>query len=289
MGKIVHQSGNKLLRYGDFTDSISKSFSNHYSYIKQTFNGYTYDLLHVRGGDSAGDSINRTSYMSYENMNATLYSGSYNLKLHSTEDYWGNGTMKQSSNYLVKKENVIPYTSSLQYAVVGVYIPNTLIRAFLNTSIYFFVTLDNSILGYNGRAPVGADFPRDSEIYPYNPMATDYILSYKFDTVNDRGRSLTIYTEVPAARDCYANVFIFIKNRNNIACSIDYNTSSTWSYQVDTNFLPTQVLRYIDGPGNPPDTIMTGTGYSLYVDGEIMRDGHDNYAGEAVITFKNIS
>lgn len=289
MGRLIHASNGKLLRYGNFTNSITKSFSNHYSYIKQTFNGHTYDLLQVRGGDSAGDSINRTSYMSYENMNATHYYGPYNLKLHSTKDYWGKGTMYQTSNYLVKEENLIPYSSLSYSAGVHVYIPNTLISKLLSTYIYFFVTLDNSILGYNGRYPVGVDFPVSHEIYPYDDMATDYILSYKFNTDNDRGRSLYISTWVPAKKDCYANVFVFIPNRNSVACSIKYNGSTIDSHLVNAKFTPTQVLRYIDGPENPPTTYMTGTGYSLYVDGELTRYGDELHGGEAEITFKNIS
>ena len=82
MGKILHLSGSKVLRYGNFTNSITKSYDNSVkeSYIKQTFGSYTYELLKIH----AGDSINRTSYMTYENMNATHYYGPYNLKLHST-------------------------------------------------------------------------------------------------------------------------------------------------------------------------------------------------------------
>ena len=110
MGRLIHASNGKLLRYGNFENSISKSYSNNYSCIKQTFNGYTYNLLQIyvpRGY------IDRTSYMSCENINATHYYGSYNLKLNSNDDYWGNGTMYQTSNYLVKEENVASSLSEL--------------------------------------------------------------------------------------------------------------------------------------------------------------------------------
>ena len=287
MGRLIHTSNKKLLRYWNFTNSITQSYDNRLkeSYIKQTFGGYTYELLQIH----ADDNIDRTSRMSYDNMNATLYNGTYNLKLHEKDGYWGNGTMYQTSDYLVKEENVIPYTSLSDIAIVRVVIPNTLISKLLTTYIYFFVTLDNSILGYNGsRYPVGADFPRDSEIYPYDNMATDYMLRYKFNT-NDKNKYLYISTNVPAKKDCYANVFIFIPNRKSVACSIKYNGSTAYSYTVDENFLHAQVLRYTNGPGNTPDTLMTGTGYSLYVDGEILREAHDDYAGEAEITFNNIS
>ena len=94
MGRLIHASDGKLLRYGDFTDSISKSFGPNItgkdtSWIMQTFMGDEYELLGIRGDDS----IDRTSYMSYENMNATHYNNRYNLKLHSNDGYWGNGTM----------------------------------------------------------------------------------------------------------------------------------------------------------------------------------------------------
>lgn len=291
MGKILHFSGNKLLRYGNFTNSILKSFGpdiagRDTSYIIQTFLGKRYELLAVSGDDS----IDRTSYMSYENMNATHYYDSCNLKLHSNDGYWGNGTMDQTSNYLVKEENVIPFQSLSKEANVAVDIPNTLITKLLNTYIYFFVTLDNSILGYNGRLPVGVDFPREPEIYPYNPMTTDYVLNYKFNTKCDRKKNLYISTIVPAKTDCYANVFIFIQNRNSVACRIKYNYTSPFAASiVNTNFLPTKVLRHIDGPTNSYDTIMTGVGYSLYVDNNIHKNSIDDYAGEAEITFNSIS
>ena len=286
MGRLIHTNNGKLLRYGNFTNSITKSSSNGHSYIKQTFNGYTYNLLQI--GVPRGY-IDRTSYMSCENINATHYYGSYNLKLNSNDDYWGNGTMYQTSNYLVKEENVFHNSSLSTNAYVGVSISNSLIDALLNTYIYFFVTLDSSILGYNGRYPVGSDFPVSPEIYPYDDMATDYILSYTFNTGRDRNKNLSISTSVPAKTDCYANVFIFIPNRNNIACSIKYNGTTACTRIENANFSPTQVYRYIDGPENPPDLLMTGTGYSLYVDGQENRYGYDNHAGIAEITFKNIS
>lgn len=291
MGKILHSSNGKLLRYGDFTNSISKSFGpsiagEDTSWITQTFMGDEYELLGICGDDS----IDRTSYMSYENMNATHYNNRYNLKLHSNDDYWGNGTMDQTSNYLVKEENVIPFQSLSKGANVRVDIPNTLITKLLNTYIYFFVTLDNSILGYNRRLPVGVDFPREPEIYPYNPMTTDYVLNYKFNTKCDRKKKLYISTIVPTKTDCYANVFIFIQNRNSVACRIKYNYTSPFAASiVNTNFLPTKVLRHIDGPTNSYDTIMTGVGYSLYVDYNIHKNRIDDYAGEAEITFNSIS
>lgn len=285
MGKLVHESNGKLLRYGNFTNSITKSYDNmpKESYIKQTFNGYTYNLLTVH----AGDNTNRTSLMTYENMNATHYYGSYNLKLHENDGYWGNGTMNQTNNYLVKEENVIPYSYIRNNAGVGVFIPNKLIGELLNTYIYFFITLDSSILGYNAHVPVGFDFPREPEIYPYNPSATDYILTYRFSTNYDRNKNLSIITKIPATTDCYANVFIFIPNRNSAACSITYNSTTAYTRVVNANFLSTQVYKYND-PGNPPQLHMTGIGYSLYVDGEEMRSGYDNYGGDAEITFKNI-
>lgn len=291
MGRLICADNGKLLRYGDFTNSISKSFGPNIagedtSWITQTFMGDKYELLGICGDDS----IDRTSYMSYENMNATHYNNRYNLKLHSNDGYWGNGTMDQTSNYLVKEENVIPFQSLSKGANVQVNIPNTLITKLLNTYIYFFVTLDNSILGYNGRLPVGVDFPREPEIYPYNPMATDYVLNYKFNTKCDRKKKLYIGTVVPTKTDCYANVFIFIQNRNSVACRIKYNYTSPFAESiVNTNFLPTKVLRHIDGPTNSYDTIMTGVGYSLYVDYNIHKNSIDDYAGEAEITFNSIS
>ena len=284
MGRLIHASNGKLLRYGNFAKSITKSFNTrtNVSLINQVFSSYSYDLLKVYSDDS----INRTSGMEYENMNATHYYGSYNLKLHSNDGYWGKGTMYQTSNYLVKEENVFHNSSLSDNAYVGVYIPNRLIGALLHTYIYFFVTLDSSILGYNGHVPVGFDFPREPEIYPYNPMATDYILRYSFSPY-DRNKNLSIGTRVPAKTDCYANVFIFIPNINEAACNITYNGTTAYSYAVNANFSPTQVYEYND-PGNPPQLLMTGIGYSLYVDGEIMREGHDDYAGDAEITFKNI-
>ena len=288
MGRLIHASNGKLLRYGNFKKSITKSFNNDCSDINQHFLGRVYNLLRVYSSDS----INRTSRMTYENMNATHYYGSYNLKLHSKDGYWGNGTMNQTNNYLVKEENLIPYQSSLSSphdAGVIINIPNTLIGKLLNKYIYFFVTLDNSILGYHVRYPVGADFPTAPEIYPYDDMATDYILRYSFSPNYDSNKNLSISTYIPAKKDCYANVFIFIPNYNNIACSIKYNPTTAGTHIVNANFLPTQVYKYINGRGNPPTLLMTGIGYSLYVDGEQMRYMYDIYAGEAEITFKNIS
>ena len=120
-------------------------------------------------------------------------------------------------------------------------------------------------------------------------MSTYYILSYIFSPNYDRNKNLSIITHIPAKKDCYANVFIFIPNRNNIACSIKYNGTTAYTRIVNANFSTTQIYEYIDGPGNPPDLRMTGTGYSLYVDGQESRYGYDNYAGIAEITFKNIS
>lgn len=283
MGRLICADNGKLLRYGNFTNSITKSFSNNkYSCITQTFLRYSYDLLKVY---SNNDSINRTSLMSYGNMNATHCYIPYNLKLHSTVGYWGNGTMHQTSDYLVKEENVFPNSSlsTPNSGYAGVHIPKTLISKLLNTYIYFFVTLDNNILGYKGHLPVGIDFPRYPEIYPYDNMATDYVLIYSFHTNYDRNKNLSIGTNVPTKIDCYANVFIFIPNCNSVACSIKYNGSTAYSYIVNANFSPAQIY-----DGNH-ELLMTGTGYSLYVDGRPDREGHDDYAGEAEITFKGIS
>ena len=293
MGRLIHASDGKLLRYGNFAESITKSFGTNIaggysSWITQTFRGHKYELLSIDGVDY----LNRTSYMSYDNMNATHYYDLYNLKLHSNDGYWGNGTMDQTSNYLVKEENVIPYEPfSHGGANVFVDIPNKLITKLLNTYIYFFVTLDYSILGYHGRLPVGVDFPREPEIYPYNPMTTDYVLNYKFNTNCDRKKNLRIGTVVPTKTDCYANVFIFIQNRKGVTCNIKYNYTSPSAASIvnNANFFPTKVLRHIDGPANSYDTIMTGVGYSLYVDYNIHKNRTDDYAGEAEITFNSIS